>query len=280
MMRCIVLNTGWCRVAQGIALRGAPAGQHWLLPSVVALVQHPQSGWILFDTGYAPRLHTATARLPWKIYAYAAPFVARPNRSLAAQLEGLGLSPADIRLVILSHLHADHVAGLRDIPRVPVLLHADAWADLRGRRGLAALRRAYIPALLPPDLPARVRLLTARDFCHAPLPGLGATRDLFGDGLLRLVPLPGHARGQIGLLAQTTAGAVLFVGDGCLVRENYQQNVPPAPIAATFVASYRGVCATVHNVHHVHQMQPDTLIVPSHCVATWRSLPAALRAEP
>ena len=78
---------------------------------------------------------------------------------------------------------------------------------------VGALRRGFLPMLLPADFARRASF--PNSFNGPLLPGLGPTCDYFGDGSLLLVLLPGHARGQIGMLAQTESGPVLFAADCC-----------------------------------------------------------------
>jgi glyoxylase-like metal-dependent hydrolase (beta-lactamase superfamily II) len=196
---CRLLDTGHCLAHESLLLRGGRR-QAIACHSLVALIQHPRHGWGLWDAGYAPRMEQATAGWPFRLYRWATPLRLRPELAVAAQLPRWGLAPADIGWVVLSHLHADHVAGLLDFPAARLFLTADAYADLAGRRGWRALARAYIPSLLPADLAGRASLI--EEFRDPPLPALGPTHDLFGDGALRLVRLPGHARGQVGLLAR------------------------------------------------------------------------------
>jgi glyoxylase-like metal-dependent hydrolase (beta-lactamase superfamily II) len=257
-----LLDTGHCLVSAHHVMRGAPR-RPMACRALVALIGHPLHGWTLFDTGYAPRMLEATRRLPWRLYRLATPLRIRPEQSAVRQLAGLGLAPADIRRVIISHFHADHVAGLRDFPQVPVIASSEALASIAGLRGLAALRRAHLPALMPDDLAARAAPLPA--FAGPPLPGLGPTHDLFGDGSLLLVRLPGHARGQIGALAQTEAGPLLLAADGAWTSQAIREQRPPARITNIFVDDARAVVATLAALGEFAAARPDVRIVPTHC---------------
>jgi hypothetical protein len=42
-------------------------------PAFVALVRHPQQGWVLFDTGYGQAFHDATRRMPESLYRRVTP---------------------------------------------------------------------------------------------------------------------------------------------------------------------------------------------------------------
>jgi glyoxylase-like metal-dependent hydrolase (beta-lactamase superfamily II) len=258
LLRCHILDTGACLAWEHHVIRGG-ARRRIECHALVALLRHPQHGWLLWDTGYAPRLLEATRHLPFSLYRRATPLRLRPELAVIAQLERFGLEPRDIRSVI----HADHIAGLRDFPQAELIVHHAAYADVVQRQGLAALRRGLIPSLLPDDFKERVRFVSA--FADSPLPALGAAHDLFGDGSLRLVPLPGHARGQMGLLAQTERGPLFFAADGCWLSRAVRERQPPHPLTYLFVDDPRAIFTTIERLSAFCTIWPDATLVPSHC---------------
>jgi glyoxylase-like metal-dependent hydrolase (beta-lactamase superfamily II) len=276
---CHLLDTGYCIATERHVIRGG--GRRRIACHVpVALLGHPEHGWTLFDTGYAPRIFDATRRWPFALYRLLTPMRTGPRLSVAAQLPALGLTTGDIARVVISHFHADHIAGLRDFPRAAIIASREAWEDTAPRRGLGALRRGVVPDLLPDDFAARATLLPP--FAGPPLPALGPTHDLFGDGSLILAALPGHARGQIGLLARTVRGPILFAADGCWLSRAYRERRPPAAITNLIADDPRAVRATIDRLHDFARARPDVAIVPTHCAeALGRELrreAAALRA--
>jgi glyoxylase-like metal-dependent hydrolase (beta-lactamase superfamily II) len=257
-----VLDTGHCLHAEAVLLRGGA----WRVVEchcLVALLHHPREGWVLWDRGYAPRMLAETRRLPYRLYRAATPLRLRADLAVAAQLPRLGLTPRDVRAVIVSHFHADHLCGLRDFPEARFVASRAGFADAARRTGLAALRRGFIPSLLPDDFADRTRLLDdPRDESAGPL---GATHDLFGDGTLRLVELPGHARGQLGLLAETTRGPILFAADGAWLARAARDLRPPHPVTNAFVDDPAAVSRTLDRLHEYHRAFPETILAPTHC---------------
>lgn len=262
MLDLHLLDTGHCLVSAHHVMRGVPR-RPMICRSLVALIGHPQQGWTLFDTGYAPRMVEATRRLPWWLYRLATPLRIRPEQAAVRQLARYSLVLSDIQRVIISHVHADHVAGLRDFPDVPVIVSSEALTSIAGKHGLAALGRAHIPSLLPADLDRRAVPLPT--FIGPPLPHLGPTHDLFGDGSLLLMHLPGHARGQIGALAQTKRGPVLLAADGAWTNQAIREQRLPARITHLFVDDVRAVGATLAALRNFSLARPDVRIIPTHC---------------
>jgi glyoxylase-like metal-dependent hydrolase (beta-lactamase superfamily II) len=161
-------------------------------------------GVVVFDTGYAPRVLEASRHWPYRAYRYAAPM--ELGDDLRTGLARHGIRADDVRTVIVSHLHADHIGGLRDFPRSRIVLSRDALATA-GWRGGRAVRSGLLPGLLPDGLHRRA--VPVEELPVGPPLGPFGTHDLFGDGAFLLVPLPGHAQGQVGL----GVGDDFFVAD-------------------------------------------------------------------
>jgi len=264
-----ILDTGSCRASLHHLISGG-ARSSVNVHSLVALLEHPTRGWMLWDTGYAGRIFDATKRWPYRIYRWVTPMKFSPQQSVVAQLAHIGLRRQDVRTVLLSHLHPDHVAGLMDFPEAEWIVTADAWNAVARKSGFGALLAAFVPGLLPANFESRARLLEASAFNGPPLDPFGPTHDLFGDGSATLVALPGHARGQIGLLAKTAGGALFFVSDACWLSESYRECRTPGAITRIIAADWSEVADTIDRLHRFWLANPDIAIVPTHCPEAYR----------
>jgi len=240
-VRVELLCVGWCAVPRAalspISAAGVgPRFADWFAvarcPALVLLVHHPQHGPVLVDTGYAPRFAEATQRWPERGYAITTPVTLPGAQQLTAQLAARGISPGDVRHVVLTHLHADHVAGLRDFPHATFHVRDAAvtpllalGTTLRGR--LRGTRAGFLRALLPDDFVARVRPLETHALSESNTPvafaalvghpvqeaNPRAAYDVFGDGTMLAVDVPGHAPGMVGIVLPTVARPVFLVAD-------------------------------------------------------------------
>lgn len=127
---------------------------------------------------------------------------------LVANRLGAELLEAD--LVILGHVHEDHIAGLHRLSGVPIHVHE---ADVEAARSWQGLARHY--GYAPPVL-AGMRAKIEREFHYVPRPDAvayadGARWDLGGGVSVHAMHMPGHTSGHCVLLVEPEG--VAFIGD-------------------------------------------------------------------
>jgi glyoxylase-like metal-dependent hydrolase (beta-lactamase superfamily II) len=274
-----LLEVGHCRHPEWVTIRGG----HWRacqFPAMVGLILHPQAGPILYDTGYAERFETATSPFPERCYRWLTPVTLPANRHLLAQLKGYGLDARDIGLVLISHLHADHIAGLRDLPRARfVAFRADIDAARRLGR-VAGVRKGFLPALLPADFGERLDY--ADDFASRALARTWAPFtdgfDLIGDGSVMAIPLPGHSAAQMGLAVRMRDGrSCLLAADASWSARAFREERlrMPSLLARPLMHDWHAYRDTLSRLGALAHAHPDLHIVPSHCAESIAAFKAA-----
>lgn len=266
-MRVHWLRVGHCRHPEWVTLRGG----RWNavdFPAHCALIIHPSLGPILYDTGYADRFDVETRSLPNALYRWITPMQLPREQRLSAQLSALGVNVEDVNRVLVSHLHADHVAGLRDLPRARFTALREDVLDNIERRGIGAVRRGFLPGLLPDDF--SLRLDFADDVRVVDLGAAWApfTRgyDIVGDGSIIGVPLPGHSAAQLGLLMWNTDGQpVMLVADACWSTRALNENRLPSLVARPMMHNWQRYRATLTDLHALRLHRADLQMLPSHC---------------
>lgn len=112
-------------------------------------------------------------------------------------------------LVVLGHVHEDHMAGLHRLPKAPVHVHEADLAAARSWEGFAAHYGSSAERL--PGMLEKFR----RDFFYAPRPDAIAYRDgavfELGGATVRAIHMPGHTAGHCVLLVEPEG--VAFIGD-------------------------------------------------------------------
>jgi glyoxylase-like metal-dependent hydrolase (beta-lactamase superfamily II) len=262
-----LLRVGHCRHWERVTYT---AGRWRIIqfPAICAVLIHPLHGPALFDTGYADRFIDVTRPFPERLYRWVTPMTLPENETLTAQLSRFGLSPSDISVCFISHLHADHIAGLRDLPQARFMLNRREWDKASKANRWPGLRCGFLPALLPDDFLKRVQF--ADDFPASLLPGawsvLGEGHDVWGDRSLWALSLPGHSAGQMGLLFRDLEDReVLLCADACWSRQALLNNVLPSRIAGTTIHNWVDYRRTLEYLHRLRTRHQELVILPSHC---------------
>jgi N-acyl homoserine lactone hydrolase len=162
------------------------------------LIKHAQ-GYFLWDTGIAD----AIAAMPNGEQAPPAGISWVRPKTLAAQLQELGVKPDDIKYVGISHTHPDHAGNVELFPKSMLMVQKAEydWPDAKGG-----------PRFKP----------------EHPVTKLEGDRDVFGDGSVTILSTPGHTPGHQSLLVKLPkTGAVLLTGDAVHFKANWDGKVVP-----------------------------------------------------
>ncbi len=264
-----VFNSGWVPAHKKLVVAGGPGGEV-RMPALFALIRHPEHGLILYDTGYHTRFYEATKKFPYSLMRRFTPAEIEESDNVERQLQRIGVAPEDVKTIILGHGHVDHVPGVECFPDAKLIVCRREWEAMQGSP-LAVFTKAYLKSLYQ-GIANEIEFINFRERGQ-PLSPFHATIDLFGDGSLVLVFLPGHTPGQAGLIVTLAdERKFFFIGDAAWVRQNYLDMKPPALPARVILASYADFKTTLQRVHDYHQQNPEVVIVPAHCPDAWSQL--------
>ncbi len=221
----------------------------------VFLIEHPE-GPVLFDSGLdgetAAKMHAGW--LARKI----ASFESSSGQDAASQLAAAGVAPESVRWVVLSHAHPDHMSGLARYPNATVVVSRREWERAKeASSSTPPAKRRVDPQALESRI--KLRLLDFDD--QPPYGAFDHAVDLFSDGSIFLVPLPGHTSGSIGAWVNLDGGPALLAGDAAWVIDNYLDLAFPHERAMEDPVAYR------HSIDTMRAMQrvvPRLVIFPGH----------------
>jgi glyoxylase-like metal-dependent hydrolase (beta-lactamase superfamily II) len=239
---------GYCR--QLLAMIDRRSWRMVRFQAVFLALRHRREGWVLVDTGYGAQFKAATKHLPGRFYRWVTPTTSVGTTT--AQLENAGIRATDVRHVIVTHFHADHVGGLVEFPHANVHYHAEALLPLQQLSALRQVRAAFLADLVPSWLPDRASLISASGFRSTPdLPF--NSHDLFGDGSIQLVDLPGHAPGHVGVSFSGLKSRELYTADAFWRRSQIVDGIEPLGIAMACQWDRVAYRNTVDRLRRVHQ---------------------------
>lgn len=168
-------------------------------------IEHPE-GLLLVDAG-----PVGGVRIPRPMRRIAPVPDVRPEQEIGSALRARGLDPDDVDRVIVTHLDYDHVGGIGQLSHAEALVHAPEWEFAMTRGGRMRVQPERWPETFAPT---RYEL---DDGPYGPFP---ASRAITARGDVRVVPLPGHSPGQVGVVLEDDDATIFLCADHVL-REDW-----------------------------------------------------------
>ena len=181
-----------------------------IVPIIAHLIHHDEFGYFLLDTGLdASYTHDPKGGIGG---SFADEFIQLENENINYHLDSLNIK---LDGVFLSHMHSDHIAGVRELPKnIP-------YVAAKGEIG------GYKPEF--GDFLRDIQTLYEIDFSKLEdKPPLGPCADLFGDGSLWAVSTPGHSKGHTSFLINSLKEPILLTMDAAFIMDNLKLKVAPS----------------------------------------------------
>lgn len=229
-------------------------GEQRAIPIPAFLVRHPSAGAILVDTGLHPSIAT-DGRQNFGALAnrFGAPAL-RAGEDVPAQLRERDLSPSDVPVVVMTHLHIDHTSAIAEFPSSTFVVSEAEWrAAARGRQADGYRRPHY-------DYAFDYRTI---DFDRGSINSyatFGRTFDLFGDGSVRLAYTPGHSPGHMSVICRLAERDFVIGGD-CVYTLAQLRGEAPLPPRPADAHRYR---RSLQELRLFQRQFPDVVITPGH----------------
>lgn len=234
-MKIHILHCGYIRIAKELLDNGGnfstdiakailtPDRDRVTLPVSAYLIEH-SSGLYLVDTGWSRDISpdgtydfkAACSVLSKHLAALYHPFVPH-GITVREQLDARGISPGDIKAVLITHLDADHVAGLRSLSNAQrmIIPEDEAYWSVRTKYRMRQVRELW-ETVGYERLFYRGRLLGP----------MNKAIDITGDGSIMMVSMPGHTDGHTGVMVSEGGKYVLIAADAAVSSDNWETMRP------------------------------------------------------
>ncbi len=210
-----------CGILRASGLTTRKEDRIWL-PVSSYLIRHPE-GMLLFDCGWHREIspggtydRRAQIRHMSRTLYMVNQGILPEGEAVDEQLARRGISPEDLDCVILSHLDVDHASGLklvRDAKRILVSEDEVRCAKKHRVRYASSMWEGVD--------------METFSFDETGIGPFGRSKDLFGDGTVQMVSIPGHSDGQIALRIANGERFVLLFADGGYATRSWKEMIRP-----------------------------------------------------
>lgn len=221
------------------------------LPIFAWVIDHPE-GPIVVDTG-ATACASDPRNLPrWHPYhRWAVRMSISEEDEIGPQMiEKVGIDPASVPRVVLTHLHADHAGGLHHFPNADIFVSEE---ELSAASGLPGRLRGYLPNRWPDWLEPRRAV-----FAPNTVGAFGRSFPLTTAGDVWAVRTSGHTQGHMSVLVRTEEADYLLAGDTSYTQSLLLQGQPDGVSARSAEA-----VETMRRIRTHASLRP-TVYLPSH----------------
>lgn len=254
-----ILRTAKISTLDALAVSGGNWTQTREMSHTAVLVQHPKAT-LLFDSGLGSQIDTQFKQsMPF----WLKPFMQYEQLGTAQSILAAAMpeqrSEKLVDTIILSHLHWDHASGIKDFPAAEIwtteleynlAIHPDTEEGpyIREQFNGSSIKWKFL----------RLKAQPYENFSHS--------LDVFEDGSIVLVPLPGHTPGAIGMFVNLASGKrIFFTGDTTWTAEGFKKPSHKFWLASMIVDNDRVVTArSILKVHRLMTEYPAMAIVPAH----------------
>ena len=231
------------------------------LPINTYLVEHPE-GRILVDSGECPRASHPGYFPKWQpFFRLAVDIHVRPDQGIGARLAARGLTPEDLKAVVLTHLHHDHGDGLCDLDGAPIYVSGEHWVAFRHH--IPASAEGAVPKQWPNHFAPRI--LEATGAGIGPFP---RSYPLTTDGKVVAVDTPGHVPGHLSVIVFSDDVAYFLAGDA-----TYDQALLDAELTDGVNNKPKQAIESVRHIKEFARQYP-TVLLPAHDLGAAQRLAA------
>ena len=217
------------------------------LPIYAWAIEHPE-GIILVDTGENSRTMQPGYFPSWHPYFKNAKMQIKPEEEIGPQLKNIGITPSDVKHVIMTHLHTDHSGGLSYFPKSEILIHK---GEFKAALGLSGLLKGFLnnrfPSWLAPEL---------FEFTNDKFHSFQRSFKLY-DNII-IVPTYGHTGTHVSVIVSDGELNYFIAGDSSYSQQNMLLEKVDGVSLNNNVA-----LNTLKNIKHFAKLNP-TVYLPSH----------------
>ena len=172
---------------------------------------------ILVDTGETADIYQKGYLPAGGLYHKAVQTQITKEEEIPNQLSKIGFKPEDISTIIFTHLHGDHIGGLKYFEHCNIFVSEAEYAFATSKKGNGA---GYFPRNWPKWFhPVLIDYKDGEE-------GVFKKSHVLNDGSIVIVPTPGHSVGHQSVIIKTKESHYFIGGDLTLDNETLEADIP------------------------------------------------------
>ena len=259
-MAIFQLPTGLTHRTAAFGYRGGSFFDNRDFSMTAILIKHPK-GDILIDTGFGSEIDAHFAKMPF-FFRLGTNY--EKKTPAAVQLAQAGYDLKKLHAILLTHAHWDHVSGITDFPKIPVLITADERSFIESDNPWSAVARSLSNVVYQ-----------EYDFEDKPYLGFSKSHDFYGDGSIVIVSAAGHTPGSIIVFVTLPNNRrYAFVGDLVWQREGItEREEKPWLMRRSADSDSEKVRENILRMSAIATRFPEMIIVPAHDSRAFAEIP-------
>lgn len=217
--------------------------QNWgeWMPIYCWLIEHPE-GLILVDTGETADIYKEGYLPKGGLYHKVVQTRIEAEQEIPHQLEKIGFQPKDVKTVIFTHLHGDHIGGLGHFEHCDIYVSRQEYEFATSNKGPGnGYFQKNWPSWFSPNL---------IDYTDGAEGNFSASQQITEDGSIVVIPTTGHSIGHQSILVKDDRHTTFIAGDLTYNEATLQQEI------ADVVLMNKAAKETVKAVHQYVQTNP------------------------
>ncbi len=242
------------------------------LSLTVAVCVRDDGSLLLVDAGWSEAVCEDPVGQLGRARATSLGIQVRPEDAVSIQLAELGFDPGQVKTIVATHLHLDHVNGAADFPNAEIVTTPDELRAFSGLTRDLGYRARDLAAA------ERIRVVRMRQGARY---GFLSSLDLFGDDEVVLLEAEGHTPGHLAVALRGPQGLFIHVGDAVYHEWEYAPDAEPSRLAKLLGVDKAAMRRTYARLRACRDDAAKPVLVPSHDRQVFESLthrPATARA--
>lgn len=230
------------------------------------VVMKRPDGLLLIDPTFAKSVRADLTHVG--AFAHLVTGDAETKTPVVTAMSTAGLDPMQVKWALITHSHWDHTGALGDLKSAEIKMSRAEYDFQNGFKG------EWDHGAIVVTLERARSRFTSFDFDGPPLLGFDASKDLFGDGSVIAVPLPGHTPGHTGYLLRDDGGQWwLMIGDASWLLRGVEEPARKNFIARGLDENGDATGITLARLHALLKAHPEIHQVPAHDARGYEGMP-------